>query len=194
MTAPLYEVLIGTAWNKPKKKKEQIRIPDWEARWQREQEESFRRLRNVLADPSVLVPSRPGVEKRLCTDASRYGLGVALLQFEGDGKGWLPVGFASRKMKGAEPRYTTTEKECLALVFGLRKFRHLLHGEDFVVVTDHIALTWLLSLREPKERLARWLVEIQMFRFSVCYSRGDGELIAGPDALSRDTMDPEVVL
>jgi RNase H-like domain found in reverse transcriptase/Integrase zinc binding domain len=97
-------------------------------------------------------------------------------------------------MKGAEPRYTTTEKECLAVVFGLRKFRHLLHGEDFVVVTDHIALTWLLSLREPKERLARWIVEIQMFRFTVCYSRGDGELMAVPDALSRDTMDPEVVL
>jgi RNase H-like domain found in reverse transcriptase len=97
-------------------------------------------------------------------------------------------------MKGAEPRYTTTEKECLAVVFGFRKFRHLLHGEDFVVVTDHIALTWLLSLREPKERLARWILEIQMFRFSVCYSRGDGELMAVPDALSRDTMNPDVVL
>jgi RNase H-like domain found in reverse transcriptase len=82
-------------------------------------------------------------------------LGVALLQFEGEDKGWLPVGFASRKMKGEEPRYTTTEKECLAIVFGLRKFRHLLLGEDFEVGTDHIALTWLLSQREPKERLAR---------------------------------------
>jgi RNase H-like domain found in reverse transcriptase len=95
MAAPLCEVLVGTAWNKPKKKKEQIRVPDWEARCQREQEKYFWRLWNVLADPSFLVPSRPGVEKRLCTDASRYGLGVALLQFEGDGKGWLPVGFAS---------------------------------------------------------------------------------------------------
>jgi RNase H-like domain found in reverse transcriptase len=70
--------------------------------------------------------------------------------------------------------FTTTRKECLAVVFGLRKFRHLLHGEDFVVVTDHSALTWLLSLREPKERLARWIVEIQMFRFSVCCSREMG--------------------
>jgi hypothetical protein len=132
--------------------------------------------------------------KRLCTDASRYGLGVALLQFEGEDKGWLPVGFASRKMKGAEPRYTTTEKECLAVVFGLRKFRHLLHGEDFEVVTDHIALTWLLSLREPKERLARWIVQIQTFGFEVLYKRGDGELMAVPDALSRDTMDSDVAL
>jgi RNase H-like domain found in reverse transcriptase/Integrase zinc binding domain/Integrase core domain len=132
--------------------------------------------------------------KRLCTDASRYGLGVALLQFEGEDKGWLPVGFASRKMKGAEPRYTTTEKECLAVVFGLRKFRHLLHGEDFEVVTDHIALTWLLSLRKPKERLPRWIVEIQTFGFEILYKRGDGELMAVPDALSRDTMDSDLAL
>jgi hypothetical protein len=61
-------------------------------------------------------------------------LGVALLQFEGEGKGWLPVGFASRKMKGAEPRYRTTKKEFLAIVFGLIKFRHILRGEHFEVI------------------------------------------------------------
>jgi hypothetical protein len=50
------------------------------------------------------------------------------------------------------------------------------------------------SFREPNELLTRWIVQIQMFRFSVCYSRGYGELMAVPDAFSRDTMDPEVVL
>jgi RNase H-like domain found in reverse transcriptase len=149
MAASLYEVLEGTGWNRPKKKKDKIRIHDWDGRWGGRQREAFRRLRNVLADPSFLVPARPRARKRLCTNASRYGFGVALLQLEGEGKVWLPVCFARRKM-GAEPRYTTTEKECLAVAFGLRKFRHLLHGEDFEVVTDHIALTWLLSLREPK--------------------------------------------
>jgi RNase H-like domain found in reverse transcriptase len=97
-------------------------------------------------------------------------------------------------MKGAEPRYTTTEKECLAVVFELRKIQHLFHGEDFEVVTDHIALTWFLSLREPKERLARWIVEIQTFGFEVLYKRGDGELMAVLDALSRDTMHSDVAL
>jgi hypothetical protein len=46
-------------------------------------------------------------KKRLCTDAGRYGLNVALLQFEGEDKGWFPVGFATRTMKGEEPQYTT---------------------------------------------------------------------------------------
>jgi RNase H-like domain found in reverse transcriptase len=140
-----------------------------------------------------LVPARANAKKRLCTDASKYGLGAALLQWEEE-RGWLPVGFASRKLKGAEPRYTTTKKENLAVVFGLRKFRHCIYGEKFEVITEHIALTWLLALRDPKERLAQWIVEMQTYGFDVLYERGDGELMAVPDALSRDTMDKDIVL
>jgi hypothetical protein len=80
-------------------------------------------------------------------------------------------------------------------VFGLRKFRHCLYGEKFeVIITDHIALTWLLALRDPKERLARWIVEMQSYDFDVLYERGDGELMAVSDALSRETMDKDIVL
>jgi hypothetical protein len=157
LTAPLYTVLEGTQWNKRKRKREIIRLADLEQRWVQAQKESFEKLRNVLADPLFLVPARANVKKRLCTDASKYGLGAALLQWEEE-RGWLPVVFASRKLKGAEPRYTTTEKENLAVVFGLRKFKHCLYREKFEVITDHIALTWLLALRDPKERLARWIV------------------------------------
>jgi Integrase zinc binding domain/RNase H-like domain found in reverse transcriptase len=68
------------------------------------------------------------------------------------------------------------------------------YTEKFEVITDHIALTWLLALRDPKERLARWIVEMQTYEFDVLYERGDEELIAVPDALSRDTMDKDIVL
>jgi hypothetical protein len=54
-------------------------------------------------------------------------------------RGWLPVGFASRKLKGAEPRYTTTEKENPAIVVGLRKFRHFLYEEKVVAVAKMAA-------------------------------------------------------
>jgi RNase H-like domain found in reverse transcriptase len=175
-------------------KRDVISVAEWEARWGHEQRVAFQKLRSVLADPLFLMPARPGTEKRLCTEASKYGLGAALFQCEIEEKGWLPIGFASRKVKGAEPRYTTTEKENLAAVFGLRKFRHHLYGEKFEVITDQIALTWLLALRDPKERLARWIVEMQTFHFEVLYERGDGALMAAPDALSRDTMDKSVVL
>jgi hypothetical protein len=86
----------------------------------------------------------------LVTDASTYGLGAVLLQWEGEDAGWLPVAFASRKQKGAEAKYSVTEKECLAVLFGLQKFRQHLYGERIGVVTDHSALVWLISLRDPK--------------------------------------------
>jgi RNase H-like domain found in reverse transcriptase len=140
-----------------------------------------------------LVLARANTKKRLCTDASKYGLGAGLLQWEEE-RGWLPVGFASRKLKGPKSRYTRTEKVNLAVVFGLRRFRHCLYGEKFEVITDHIALIWLLALRNPKERLARWIVEMQTYDFDVLYERGDGELMAVPDALSRGTMDKDIVL
>jgi RNase H-like domain found in reverse transcriptase len=154
LTAPLYAVLEGTQWNKRKRNRETIRLEDWEQRWGQAQKETFKNLRGVLADPLFLVPARANAKKRLCADASKYGLGNALLQWEEE-RGKLPVGFASRKPKGAEPRYATTAKEILAVVFGLRKFRHCLYGEKLEVITDHIALTWLLELWDPKERLAR---------------------------------------
>jgi RNase H-like domain found in reverse transcriptase len=190
--APLYEVLVDTAWNKKKSKKLVLPLPDWHERWGSEQISSFAVLKDIMSSPEFLVPPRAGVRRKLVTDASKYGLGAVLLQDEGS-NGWLPLGFASRKLKGAEGRWTTSEKECMGVVFGLRKFRHLLYGEEFSVVTDHNALTWLMSLSDPKDRLARWVIEVQMFAFSVEYSPGGGELMAVPDALSRDTMEHDLV-
>jgi RNase H-like domain found in reverse transcriptase len=118
-------------------------------------------LREIPAHPDFLVAPRPLASKELVTDASMYGLGAVLLQWEGEDAGWLPVAFASRKQKGAEAWYTVTEKECLAVLFGLQKFRQHLYGEKFGVVTDHSALVWLMSLRDPKHRLARWILEFQ---------------------------------
>jgi RNase H-like domain found in reverse transcriptase len=59
------------------------------------------------------------------------------------------VAFTSRKQKGAEERYTIAEKEFLAVLFGLQKFRQHQNGEIFGVVTDHSALVSLMSLRDP---------------------------------------------
>jgi hypothetical protein len=119
-----------------------------------EQKSSFSVLKDIMSAPEFLVPPRAGMRRKLVTDASKYGLGTVLLQDEGP-DGWLPLGFAGLKLKGAEGRWTTSEKECMGVVFGLRKFRHL-YGEEFSVVTDHNALTWLMSLSDTKDRLARW--------------------------------------
>jgi RNase H-like domain found in reverse transcriptase len=190
--APLYEVLVGTAWNKKKGKKLVFTLPDWHERWGSEQISSFAVLKDIMSAPDFLVPPRAGVRRKLVTDASKYGLRAVLLQ-NGEPYGCLPLGFASRKLKGAEGRWTASEKERIGVVFGLRKFRHLLYGEEFSVVTDHNALTWLMRLSDPKERLARWVIEVQMFAFSVEYLPGEREPMAVPDALSGDPMEQDLV-
>jgi RNase H-like domain found in reverse transcriptase len=121
------------------------------------------------------------------TDASGYGVGAVLIQGGANGK-WRPIAFASRKLKGAEVRYTVTEQECLAIVFALRKWRHYLHwGPRFNIVTDHMALRWLMSLREPRGRLARWMVEVQEFDYEISHVLGSSLMV--PDCLSRDTFE-----
>jgi RNase H-like domain found in reverse transcriptase/Integrase zinc binding domain len=153
--ASLYEVLVGTDCNRKKRMKQKVVVADWAERWKGPQVRAFEALREILVHPDFLVAPRPLASKKLVTDASINGLGAVLLQREGEDAGWFPLECASRKQKGAEARYTVAEKECLAVLFGLQKFRQHLYGERFGVVTDHSALVWLMSLRDPKDRLAR---------------------------------------
>jgi hypothetical protein len=154
----------------------------------------FEELREILAHPDNLVAPRSLATKKLVTDASMYSLGAVLLQRKGEDAGWFPVALESRKQKGAEARYTVTERESLAVLFGLQRFRQHLYGEIFGVVTDHSALVWLISLRDPKYRLARWILEFQFFDFDVEHAPGNGSIMVIPDALSRDTMDKDLTL
>lgn len=120
------------------------------------------------------------------TDASDLGLGAVLLQ-EYDGV-LRPLAFASRSLLPAKRNYSVTERECLAIVFALRKFDVYLDGTKFVVQTDHSALSWLMRLREPAGRLARWALLIQHYDFSVQYRKGNTNVVA--DALSRARCPP----
>jgi transposase InsO family protein len=182
----LYEVLSGSGFNKKKPKGREVVIPEFEKKWGPEQRKAWGDLKADLSSPEMLVAPTRGAEKKLLTDASSYGVGAVLLQEGGSGD-WKPVAFAARKLKGAETRYTVTEQECLAVVFALRKWRHYLHGgKQFEVVTDHVALKWLLSLRDPRGRLARWVVEVQDFDFRVSHAPGSSMVV--PDCLSRDAV------
>lgn len=155
--------------------------------WGPEQEHALRRLVSVLADTAELQLPDLNREFVIQTDASDLGLGAVLLQEHG---GVLrPVAFASRSLTPAEKNYSVTEKECLAIVFALRKFDYYVDGVPFVMETDHMALTWLKRLSEPSGRLARWALLLQRYDFTVRYRKGKNNVVA--DALSRAPVQGE---
>ncbi|KAK7092164.1 hypothetical protein V1264_009758 [Littorina saxatilis] len=144
-------------------------------------EESFNSLRQILSQqPVICLPdlSQPFV---LQTDASDIGLGAVLLQ-ESDGE-LKPVSFASRKLNAAERNYATVEKECLAIVWGIRKFEVYLYGHEFELQTDHQSLQHLQKTKTTNGRLMRWALLLQTFTFRIRAIRGCDNV--GADYYSR---------
>lgn len=124
-------------------------------------------MKEKLVSPPVL--KYPDFDRSfiLTTDASGEGLGAVLSQGE-SGKD-LPVAFASRTLNQAEKNYSTTEKELLAIVWGMRYFRPYLYGKHFRVVTDHKPLTWIMNVKDPGSRLLRWRIKLEEYDYEVIY-------------------------
>jgi len=80
--------------------------------------------------------------------------------------------YASRTLNDAQLNHTTTEKELLAVVFALEKFRLYLIGSKVIVYTDHSALRYLLMKKDAKARLIRWILLLQEFDLEIRDKKG----------------------
>ncbi|RVW92651.1 Retrovirus-related Pol polyprotein from transposon opus [Vitis vinifera] len=114
-------------------------------------------------------------------DASDLAMGAVLGQRE-DEKPYV-IYYASKTLNEAQRNYTTTEKELLAVVFALDKFRAYLVGSSIVVFTDHSALKYLLTKQDAKARLIRWILLLQEFNLQIRDKKGVENVVA--DHLSR---------
>ena len=94
-----------------------------------------------------------------------------------------PVEFESRKLNGAEQRYSTHEKEMTAVVHCLQQWRHYLLGGIFTVVMDNVVNTFFKTQKKLSARQACWQEFLTEFNFESLHRLGQHNTIA--DALSR---------
>ena len=147
--------------------------------WSPECEAAFQTLKAKLTTSPILAypnlgPSAPTFE--LHTDASNNGLGTVLEQ---DGH---VIAYASRTLTKSEKNYSVIQKECLAIVYAAKQFRHYLLGRPFKLLTDHKPLQWLAE-QKMDGMLGRWALALQEYEFEIIYKPGKHN--GNADALSR---------
>ncbi|CAN6560744.1 unnamed protein product [Malus baccata var. baccata] len=133
-------------------------------------EQAFNHLKDLLTSTPIITPPDWSIPFELMCDASDYAIGAVL-------------DYASRTLNDAQLNYSTTEKELLAVVFALDKFRSYLIGTKVIVFTDHAALKYLLTKKEAKPRLIRWMLLLQEFDIEIRDKKGSENVVA--DHLSR---------
>lgn len=150
--------------------------------WSEEAQKAFEFLKKQMCEAPVL--HSPNFETEFCLhcDASHTGVGGVLVQLNTEGDE-VPIAFMSRKLNQCQRNYSVTEKECLAAILILKKFRAYVEWQKFTIVTDRASLKWLMSQTDLSSRLARWALKLQGFSFDIKHRKGSQNVV--PDALSR---------
>ena len=150
--------------------------------WNDDRARAFNELKERLTSPPICVLPDTSKDFVLRTDASGYGLGALLLQDHGDGLKMVEC--ASKKLLPAEQNYSTIERECLAIVWAIKRFHPYLYGREFVLQCDHQPLEYLNSVTPANSRLTKWSLLVQSYAFTIQAIPGVENV--GADFLSRN--------
>ncbi|CAM8953819.1 unnamed protein product [Rhodiola kirilowii] len=149
--------------------------------------EAFDELKKALTSTPIIQTPDWGQPFEIMWDASDFAVGAVLGQrFD---KKVVVIYYASRTLDSAQRNYSTTEKELLAVVFTLEKFRSYLLGAKVIVFSDHAAIRYLMKKKEAKPRLIRWILLLQEFDVEIRDKKGIENTVA--DHLSRIIREEE---
>ena len=150
--------------------------------WNEQANANFKLLKEALCSDPIL--RLVDVEKPfiLRTDASSKMVSATLMQNHEE----VPhsIAYFSRKLLPRECNYSTIERECLAILNGIERFKYYLIGTHFFIQTDHLGLVWLNKSKNLNSRLIRWALLLQNYRFTVLHIPGKENIFS--DFLSRN--------
>ncbi|KAM1829925.1 hypothetical protein ACFX14_022680 [Malus domestica] len=150
---------------------------------------AFKHLKEALTSAPIITPPDWSLPFELMCDASDYAIGAVL----GQRKNKQPhvIYYASRTLNDAQLNYSTTEKELLVVVFALDKFRSYLLGTKVIIFTDHAAIKYLLTKKEAKPRLIRWMLLLQEFDIEIRDKKGVENVVADhPSRMVHEEASP----
>ena len=144
---------------------------------------AFMTIKEALATATLLSHPKPDAPTSIITDASDVAVGAVLQQYINHC--WCPIAYFSKKLQPAETRYSTFDRELLAIYLTIKHFRHFVEGHIFHILTDHKPLTYALSTHSDKHspRQIRHLDYISQFTSDIRHIKGTDNLAA--DALSQ---------
>jgi hypothetical protein len=167
---------------------EKLLRKDTKYQWNDECQHSLDTLKENMVTALILVFPNWSKTFHVHVDASAIEI-RAILSYPRVGDLDHPIAFVSRKLLDSELNYNMIEREGLAMVYALQKFRHYLLGKHFKMLTDHSSLKYLVNKSVLGGRICRWLLLFQNFDFEVIVKLG--KMNAGPDHLSRVTNGKE---
>lgn len=126
---------------------------------------AFNTLKEKLTSAPIIVAPDWELPFELMCDASYHAVGAVLGQRKN--KIFHVIYYASRTLNDAQINYATTEKELLAVVYAFDKFRSYLMGSKVIVCTNHAALKYLMTKKDAKPRLIRWVFLLQEFDIEI---------------------------